>query len=313
MKPSKVVRFVFLTFFWSTTAIMMMTLSACVPAKGVVPQDTQPKPLVTATTEERLDETDDPGSALMGVNVPLRIMPLGDSITEGVCDTQDNCKEPSVWMIPTSGDGIDACGWAANPYNPEAVGYRTFLRDMINTRGLDMVYVGSVTVVEGLAHEGHTGWQIQDLDYCVQNGDWLEKAQPNVILLHIGTNDASERRTPEEMAKSLQDLLEHIYVKLPDTTEVIVAQIIPARQSWMNNIIIPYNELIPGVVEKLLAENKHVSFVDMTGVIHSDSENLIPMLWSIIFDRNCNPRPLSRVIWRIIYDENFKKWLVLAR
>jgi len=74
------------------------------------------------------------------------------------------------------------------------------------------------------------------------------------------------------MAKNLQDLLEHIYAKLPDTTEVIVAQIVSARQSWMNNIIIPYNELIPGVVEKLLAEKKHVSFVDMTGVIHLDSD-----------------------------------------
>jgi lysophospholipase L1-like esterase len=208
----------------------------------------------------------------LGLEVPLRIMPMGDSITEGLCDTQDTCEEPAEWMIPTTGDGVEACGWAANPYNPEAVGYRAFLRDMIAAKGLDMSYVGSVAVVEGLAHEGHTGWQILDLDYCVQNGDWLEKAQPNVILLHIGTNDASEGRAPEEMVQSLLELLQHIYEKVPATTEVIVAQIIPARQSWMKSVITPYNELIPGVVDELVAEGKHVSYVDMTGVILSDSD-----------------------------------------
>ncbi len=145
-----------------------------------------------------------------------------------------------------------------------------------------MTYVGSVSVVEGLAHEGHSAWTIADLDYCVQNGDWLEKAQPNIILLHIGTNDANNAGTPEDMATSLQALLEHIYDKLPDTTEIIVAQIIRAStaalplfvtsNTLLNDIIAPYNQKIPGVVEKLRAENKHVSYVDMTGVIHSDSE-----------------------------------------
>ena len=45
----------------------------------------------------------------LGLEVPLRIMPMGDSITEGLCDTQDTCEEPAEWMIPTSGDGVEAC------------------------------------------------------------------------------------------------------------------------------------------------------------------------------------------------------------
>jgi lysophospholipase L1-like esterase len=223
-----------------------------------------------------------PINVKLGVDLPVRIMPMGDSITEGVCDTEENCPAPPVFMSPLNGDGVAACSWAHNYYAPKAVGYRVFLRDKITARGFKLNYVGSVTVVEGLAHEGHSGWEIADLDYCVQNGDWLEKAQPNVILLHIGTNDANNSRTPEEMATRLQSLLEHIYDKLPGTTEIIVAQIIRASTTalpyfaksniLMNDIITPYNQTIPGVVEKLRAENKHVSFVDMTGVIHSDSE-----------------------------------------
>lgn len=246
-----------------TTVLVILTLVACDSITGAELQVTLTKPEPTATAQ-----------IVLGVDIPLRIMPMGDSITEGVCDTQDTCKEPSEWMIPTRGDGVEACGWAANPYNPEAIGYRAYLRDMIVTKGLIMNYVGSVTVAEGLAHEGHTGWQIEDLDYCVQNSDWLEKAQPNVILLHIGTNDASGGKTPEMMAENLQALLEHIYDRMPNTTEVIVAQIIPAKQSStrLNRIITSYNELIPDVVEKLCTENLHVSYVDMTGVIHSDSD-----------------------------------------
>lgn len=206
---------------------------------------------------------------------------MGDSITEGVCDTEANCQVID-FKSPTNGDGVAACAWAHNYANPKAVGYRAFLRDKITARGLKMTYVGSVTVVEGLAHEGHSAWTIIDLDYCVQNGDWLEKAQPNVILLHIGGNDANSSRTPEEMAASLQNLLEHIYEKLPETTEVIVAQNIPAAKNaypliipsntLMNDIITPYNLKIPGVVDTLRAEKKHVSYVDMTGTIHSDSD-----------------------------------------
>jgi len=37
------------------------------------------------------------------------------------------------------------------------------------------------------------------------------------------------------------------------------------------------------------------------------------MLWSIIFDKNRDPFPLSSVIRRIISDENVEKWLFLAQ
>jgi lysophospholipase L1-like esterase len=221
------------------------------------------------------------GGPKLGVDVPLRIMPMGDSITEGVCDTEANCNIPFI-ASPGQGDGVPSCSWSLNPDNPKAIGYRAFLRDKIAAKGLEMTYVGSTSVVEGLSHEGHSAWTITDLDYCVQNGDWLEKGEPNVILLHIGTNDANSARTPDEMAASLQTLLEHIYAKVPATTEVIVAQIIPATKealplfvessTLMNDIITPYNELIPGVVEKLQAQKKHVTLVNMTKAIHSDSE-----------------------------------------
>lgn len=218
----------------------------------------------------------------LGVDAPLRIMPLGDSITEGLCDTPENCMSNLVFMSPSRGDGLAACQWSASKYLPNLSGYRAFLKDRLLARGLKMSYVGSVATREGLAHEGHAAWTIADLDFCVQHGGWLESAQPNLILLHIGTNDASYGRTPDEMAQSLQDLLEDIYRKVPASTEVIVAQILPARRLAtpqfaganlsLNEIIAPYNQRIPAVVRALQAEQKYVTFVDMTPAVQSDSD-----------------------------------------
>jgi len=210
---------------------------------------------------------------------------MGDGLTEGVCDSAKNCNAPE-FESPTGGFGpaigLAACSWSLNKYNQEEVGYRAFLRDKLVAKGIKMVYVGSVSVVEGLAYEGHSLFTINDVDYCVQNADWLQKAQPHIILLHIGTNDVGWGHAPDKIAADLRKLLEHIYNQLPKTTYVVVAQIIPmwsqAQEVWVklptlaNNIIDPYNAKIPGVVDQFRAEGKNVLYVDMSGVIRSDSD-----------------------------------------
>jgi lysophospholipase L1-like esterase len=221
-------------------------------------------------------------STRLGTDVPVRIMPMGDSITEGLCDAPENCNTPDV-KSPSDGSGIAACSWALNYDNPKALGYRAFLRDKLIAKGFQATYVGSVSVVNGLAHEGHSAWTISDLDYCVQNADWLQKAQPQIILLHIGTNDGKSSETLDIMVADLNQLLKHIYDKLPATTEVIVAQVIPARKDvyrdtkdtsrvLLNDFLAPYNAKIPGVVDEIRASGKHVSYVNMSGVIQSDTD-----------------------------------------
>jgi lysophospholipase L1-like esterase len=213
----------------------------------------------------------------LGIDVPVRIMPMGDSITEGVCDAPENCNIPDI-KAPSDGSGIAACSWALNYDNPKALGYRAFLRDKLIAKGFKATYVGSVSVVDGLAHEGHTAWSISDLDYCVQNGDWLQKAQPQIILLHIGTNDARNSQALGKMVADLNQLLKHIYDTLPATTEIIVAQVTPARKdvqsskALLNELLAPYNAKIPGIVDELRASGKHVSYVNMSGVIQSDAD-----------------------------------------
>lgn len=218
----------------------------------------------------------------LGIDTPVRIMPLGDSITEGLCDSQANCNIPEI-KRPTDrlGDAM-ACNWSLNSVNPKASGYRAFLSEKLLAEGYQFAYVGSVSVVEGMTHEGHSGWTINDLDYCIQNADWLQDANPDIILLHIGTNDIIWAREPDMVATDLSVLLKHIYEILPKKTYVIVAQIISAksksRQGYVplpaeaNELIADYNAKIPGVVDQFNKEGMNVSYVDMGSVINSDAD-----------------------------------------
>ena len=217
----------------------------------------------------------------LGIDIPVRIMPLGDSITEGVCDTPANCHMPEI-KAPLENSDVDTCNWSLNNFNPKAVGYRLFLRDKLLAQGLQVNFVGSVSVVEGLLHEGHSGWTIDDFDFCIQNANWLQTARPDIILLHVGTTDALVAHTPDEMATKLTTLLDHIYDVLPQTTEVIVAQIITTRQDvtsdstgstvFTRDIIASFNAKIPEVVDKFIVDGRHVSYVDLSTVIESDSD-----------------------------------------
>jgi hypothetical protein len=105
-----------------------------------------------------------------------RIMPLGDSITQGI----------------DSGE----------PDENRQVSYRKALWDKLVADGYDVDFVGSLNSgstifgdLDPADHEGHPGWR----DDEIVNGrvtdpdagklaDWLADHQPDIVLLHIGTN-----------------------------------------------------------------------------------------------------------------------------
>ena len=215
----------------------------------------------------------------------LRIMPLGGSVVEGICDKTSQCKVDKEAENPMDG-GVGACSFTRSDENPNAAGFRGFLRDMLAAEGVKMTYVGSVEVVPGLSHEGHAHFRIEDIDYCIQNAGWLENAKPDVILLLIGGGDANSSEKPESMIAGLKKLLDNIFTKVPETTEVIVAQHPPFRQGLypfavpegtpvdtpVNDILTEYNAGIPVIVEELKSEGKHVSTVNMWDTVQSDDE-----------------------------------------
>ena len=175
----------------------------------------------------------------------IRVMPLGDSITDGY--VVPGGYRTQLWTrgVQTDGDAIDFVGSLAS--GPATLG------DQDN--------------------EGHVSWCLDGLpcgtanDLVASIDIWLAAAQPNIILLHGGTNDISRGFTGAQTATHLDTLLGKIYTDEPGV-DVIVAKIIPMGvtgtklQAWND-----YQAAIPGVVSKYSLLGDDIQMVDMSTLL----------------------------------------------
>jgi lysophospholipase L1-like esterase len=168
--------------------------------------------------------------------IRLTIMPLGDSIT---------------WGTPA----------------PRYGGYRHLLGTLLAHDGYSVEFVGSgqsgLGAIPSPNNEGHPGWTIRRLMKGIDSAGWLETYRPDIVLLHIGTNDLRPRvggaaAAPDNLSALLDDILR----RLP-RAHVIVAQIIPFRPGPDPDHQ-SYNAAIPGIVA---SKGARVSVVDMQNVL----------------------------------------------
>jgi lysophospholipase L1-like esterase len=140
----------------------------------------------------------------------LRIMPLGDSITYGVGST-------------------------------DGAGYRARLERRLIAAGFRVDFVGSRDAgppdMDG-DNEGHSGWTISRMARKVDR--WLAAYRPDVVLLHIGTNDVRLNGYRNGAAKRLGVLLNRIRRDRPAAL-ILVARIVGSRQSGLQRWINAYN------------------------------------------------------------------------
>jgi lysophospholipase L1-like esterase len=160
-------------------------------------------------------------------NGGVRVMPLGDSIT----------------------DGFNVPG-----------GYRIDLWQHLVDGGHTVDFVGSQTNgPAGLGdrdHEGHSGWRIDQIDANIVS--WLQRFTPRTVLLHIGTNDMVQN--PGGAPQRLSTLIDRITTAAPDT-EVFVATIIPLPA--LDATVRAFNAAIPGIVQSKVDAGQRVHLVDM--------------------------------------------------
>jgi len=161
---------------------------------------------------------------------PCKILPLGDSITDGF--------------------GVPG-------------GYRIELFRMALGAGKDITFTGNEengpTMVDGQSfprkHEGHSGWTIEQVDGLVPQPAFDEV--PHIVLLHIGTNDMYQ--TPSGAPDRLGTLIDQIIDTAPDAL-LVVSTIIPFPGSSAQ--VATYNEAVPDVVQQRMDEGAHIVFVD---------------------------------------------------
>jgi lysophospholipase L1-like esterase len=164
-------------------------------------------------------------------NGGVRVMPLGDSITDGT-------------QVPG--------------------GYRIGLWQSLANGRYRVDFVG--TQFNGPAslwdhdHEGHPGWRIDQIDASIVN--WVRMTNPRSVLLHIGTNDVLQNFNLPGAPGRLSTLIDHIAAAAPNA-DVFVATIIPLANTSWQNAARTFNNTIPGIVQSKVNAGKHVHLVNM--------------------------------------------------
>ncbi|MCM2388359.1 phosphatidylinositol-specific phospholipase C domain-containing protein [Streptomyces albipurpureus] len=174
----------------------------------------------------------------------MAVMPLGDSITLGVGSST-------------------------------RTGYRPALAAELADEAVTAQFVGSQVDADGVTrHEGHSGWRIDQLQAEIEA--WLFEAKPNVVTLHIGTNDMNRDYQVATAPQRLGALIDQIHTASPDTA-VVVASLVPATDPAVQARVNAYNAAIPGIVSSRAAQGYKITQVSMGGLTTADlNDNLHP-------------------------------------
>ena len=133
----------------------------------------------------------------------VKIMPLGDSITE-------------------SSKGQDS--------------YRFYLWHSLMDQGYQVDFVGSQEGVRNgvpanpdfdMDHEGHTGWRADEVLTHIEA--WATATSPAVVLLHIGTNDICQEQTVSSTVGDIRGIIDVLRTVNP-RIRILIAQLIDSTE-----------------------------------------------------------------------------------
>lgn len=192
----------------------------------------------------------------------------GGSSTDNPCPSAEPCKIMPFGDSITDGFGV-------------AGAYRVELFRLANQAGHSITFVGSgwngPSDVDGIPfppnHEGHSGYTIED--ETGRSGilplvpTVMPTYTPHIITLMIGTNDAIDDIDMANAPARLGNLIDTIYAELPDVF-IVVAQPIPSQDDALNGRIQTYNSAIPAVVQARADAGRRIRVVDMYPVIASN-------------------------------------------
>ncbi len=170
---------------------------------------------------------------------PVRILPLGDSITTGV----------------------GAAG-----------GYRASLYARLVNAGYAVDFVGTKTSngAAGLPdsdHEGHNGFRMDQLNAGLDL--WLDAdPDPDVVLLLIGTNDFAQNYDLANATNRLENLIVRVATARPYARILVSNLLLRTDDAWTEAAIqAQFNPYIPGIVTRQAALGRRVTFVDLRSLV----------------------------------------------
>ncbi|MFE0041953.1 FG-GAP-like repeat-containing protein [Streptomyces albireticuli] len=174
-----------------------------------------------------------------------------------------NWKVPRLAVMPL-GDSITYGSGSSN-----GAGYRADLWNRLTSHANQLDFVGSERdgAMPDPDHQGYRGWKISGLSANVEQ--WLPAAKPNVVLLHIGTNDMHDDYHVDTAPRRLADLIDKITSQAPGMT-VLVSSLVPSADAGTQKRIEQFNAAIPQLVAERRSKGRHIGYVDMGAVTTND-------------------------------------------
>ncbi|RJP78123.1 MAG: cellulose-binding protein [Desulfobacteraceae bacterium] len=187
---------------------------------------------------------------------PIRILCLGDSITQS---------------------GGEHCG------------YRYFLWKKMIDHHMEFDFIGSMNKrfreepgsdcppYNGKTfdpdHEGHWAWRADDILGGPQNlppesgkgylSEWLKEYTPDIVLLHLGHNDAGHSESPEQTAGELKQIIRLLQTDNPEVS-VLLAKVIPCANPEWNAKVRLLNAEIDGIAADTRTATSDVVVMDFS-------------------------------------------------
>ncbi|MDO6392057.1 SGNH/GDSL hydrolase family protein [Pontibacter sp. BT731] len=184
---------------------------------------------------------------------PIKIMPLGNSITQGSHLFPSYRYE--LWKKLIDADvNFEFVGSQSLNYNFDR-------QSEAPSPNVNDTYGGKTFTNK---HEGHWGWRADEI-LNGRNGNsiasWAEAHKPDLVLLHLGTNDLFQKQSIETTLTDLRQIVGVLREKNPAVL-IILAQLIPAdpKDQYLKEVSeqIPlFNAQLPDLVTSLNNDSRY--------------------------------------------------------
>lgn len=115
-------------------------------------------------------------------------------------------------------------------------------------------------------NEGHSGARVTDYASKNQLPPWVKAANPDIILMHVGTNDAVANITADKVIAAYDTLLGQMRAQNPRVT-LVASKLIPIDPKlfgqFVEDRIVEYNAAMEGWVKRSNTQRSPVVLVDM--------------------------------------------------
>jgi len=157
---------------------------------------------------------------------PVRIMPLGNSITQG--DMNHPTYRYELWkMLKRDGYAVDYVGTLRTNYNGDNP-----------AKDFD------------LDHEGHWGWRADQILNGIPGqkklSDFMQHSMPDIVLMHLGSNDIFQGDSIDLIIGELKEIIRTLRSS-NNAIVILIAQILPVANKSLNTRI----SLLNKEIEKL--------------------------------------------------------------